>query len=145
MLLKNFMIGIILAVCLIECCKAIQCYKCQSDQNPLCGEDNFSKGKNPKMIDCLKQAPPSSLGSNAKAPTKCSKIVFKDNIGTIVKRDCHWERIGDSSTTCLGHENMRIEKCETCTGDLCNSASQPFIMIGLPTTLLLAAAKILLH
>lgn len=94
-----------------------------STNDPNCVEHaDEALQKQLKVVDCDTSPRLSSL-INPLPVTKCNKVITEDRAGVIVKRDCHYEEVGDDPNKCIVSHGLQVKTCQICKNDLCNSAT----------------------
>ncbi|XP_055917335.1 uncharacterized protein LOC129949728 [Eupeodes corollae] len=123
-MMKQLIVALIVALCLVNTCSAIKCYSCRSTTDPRCAEEKPDEAllKQLRQVDCDTAPRPVSL-STPLPVTKCNKVITKDRAGVIVSRDCQFEEYGEDPNKCSVSHSLQVESCQICKGDLCNSAT----------------------
>ncbi|XP_034100492.1 uncharacterized protein LOC133834988 [Drosophila sulfurigaster albostrigata] len=120
-MLQQVFASLLIAMCLMHSATAIKCYQCKSLTDPNCAKDKIEPSLNVRQVDCDLALKPATM-EQLQPVTKCNKVVTSDTAGQIVSRDCHFEVIGQKENECTVSHSLKVEKCFTCKGDLCNAS-----------------------
>lgn len=114
-----FVVAIIILISVVKESQAIECYHCNSEYDPRCGDefDPFSLGK----VNCTIWAKPEGIEEEA---TLCRKITQKVYGKVRVYRGCGYLKEERDDKECVkrsGTHDVFAVYC-ACTTDLCNGA-----------------------